>query len=128
MAKYTKKGRKNTGGMIKLARKKRKYEISGFPVYTKIGKDKKKKYRMLGGKKKTKAFAVEFANVLDPATSKIQKIKILDVVENPANPHFVRRKVITKGSIIKTELGNARVSSRPSQHGIVNAVMIEEKK
>ena len=125
MTKHAKRGRKNTGGMINLARKKKKHEIVGFPVHTKIGKDKKKKYRMIGGKMKTKAFAAEFANVLDPATSKVQKTKILDVLENPANPHFVRRKIITKGSIIKTEIGNAKITSRPSQHGIVNAVMIE---
>lgn len=128
MAKYGKKGRKHTGGLMKQIRKKRRYEVTGFPVYTKIGKEKKKKYRTIGGREKTKAFAVEFANVLDISTNKIQKIKILDVIENPANPHFVRRKIITKGAIIKTELGNARVTSRPSQHGIVNAILVEEKK
>jgi len=40
---------------------------------------------------------------------------------------FVRRKIITKGAIIKTELGLAKVTSRPSQDGVVNAVLIEEK-
>ncbi|MEM7825868.1 MAG: hypothetical protein QW412_03355 [Candidatus Aenigmatarchaeota archaeon] len=34
--------------------------------------------------------------------------------------------MVTKGCIIKTEIGNARVTSRPSQDGVVNAVIIEE--
>ncbi|RLI95711.1 MAG: 30S ribosomal protein S8e, partial [Candidatus Aenigmatarchaeota archaeon] len=55
-----------------------------------------------------------------------KKVKILDVLENPANPQLVRSKIVTKGCIIKTELGNAKVTSRPSQHGIVNAVLIKK--
>jgi small subunit ribosomal protein S8e len=46
-------------------------------------------------------------------------------VENPANPHYVRRNIITKGAVIKTELGNAKVTSRPGQDGVVNAALIE---
>lgn len=122
------RGKKRTGGEITLSRKKKKYELGSSPVFPNIGKEKKKKYRTMGGGSKTKAFAVEFANVLDPATNKAQKVKILDVIENPANPHFIRRKLITKGAIIKTDIGNARVTSRPSQHGIVNALKVEEKK
>jgi small subunit ribosomal protein S8e len=123
------KGKKETGGKIILARKKRKRELGSLPVLTRVGKDERKKYRTKGGGEKVKAFSVEFANVLDPKTNVVKKVKILDVLENPANPHFVRRKIITKGAIIKTELGNARVTSRPSQHGIVNAIiLIDEKK
>jgi small subunit ribosomal protein S8e len=122
------KGKKRTGGEIVLARKKKKRELGSLPVLTKIGKEKREKFRTMGGGEKLKAFSVEFANVLDPKTNSAKKVKILDILENPANPHFVRRKIITKGAIIKTELGNAKVTSRPSQHGIVNAILIEEKK
>lgn len=121
-------GKKKTGGEITLTRKKRKYELGSMPVFPEIGKEKKKEYRTKGGGRKVKAFAVEFANVLDPKTNKAQKVKILDVIENPANPHFVRRKLITKGAIIKTEIGNARVTSRPSQDGVVNALALEKEK
>jgi len=99
-----------------------------LPIFTRIGKEKREKYRTKGGGEKIKAFSVEFANVLDPKTNSTKKVKILDILENPANPHFVRRKIITKGALIKTELGNARITSRPSQHGIVNAILVEEKK
>ena len=122
------KGKKHTGGLIRLARKKRKRELGSLPILTKIGKEKKKVERTKGGGKKVKAFSVEFANVLDTASNTVKKVKILDIISNPANPHFVRRGIITKGAVIKTEIGNARVTSRPSQHGVVNALMIEEKK
>jgi len=124
------KGRKRTGGEITIARKKKKRELGKSPVFTRIGKEKKVSYEMKGGGRKIKAFAVEFANVLDPKTNQSKKVKILDVIENPANPHFVRRKSITKGAVIRTEIGNARITSRPSQEGTVNAIALttEEKK
>jgi small subunit ribosomal protein S8e len=123
-------GRKKTGGLIRPHRKKRKYELGSLSVHTKIGKMKLRHVKMKGGKIKIKAASVEFANVLNPDTNKMQKAKILDVLANPANPQWIRSKIITKGTIIKTEVGNARVTSRPSQHGIVNAVALttEEKK
>jgi small subunit ribosomal protein S8e len=121
------KGRKHTGGEIVIRRKKRKYELGRQAIHVKIGKEKKFVLRTKGGGKKIRAMSVEFANVLDPATKKVQKTKILDVLENAANPQLVRSKIITKGAIIKTELGNARITSRPTQHGIVNAVIVEGK-
>lgn len=121
------KGKKATGGKIKLARKKRKYELGSLPLQTRIGKESRVMKRAKGGKLKIKASSVEFANVLDPNTRTSKKVKIIDILENLANPHFVRRGLITKGCIIKTEIGNARVTSRPSQHGIVNAILVESK-
>jgi small subunit ribosomal protein S8e len=121
------KGRKETGGKIILARKKRKYELGSLPIHTKVGEEKRIVVRTKGGGKKVKAQSVEFANVFDPKTKITKKVKILDVVENRANPQFIRSKIVTKGSIIKTELGNALVTSRPSQHGVVNAVLIQEE-
>lgn len=124
---HGKRGRTETGKEMKIARKKRKYELGRYPAHTKIGKEKRKIERTKGGGRKVKALAVEFANVFDKKTNTAKKVKILGVEENPANPHFVRHGIITKGCIIKTEIGLARVTSRPSQHGVVNAVLIEEK-
>jgi small subunit ribosomal protein S8e len=124
---HGKKGRKITGGIVKIARKKRKYELGSLPLHTKIGKEKKLLKRVKGGKIKVKLSFAEFANVLDPKTSQTKKVKILSVVSTPSDPHLARRNIITKGAIIKTELGNARVTSRPSQNGVVNAILIEEK-
>ncbi|HHC19323.1 MAG TPA: 30S ribosomal protein S8e, partial [Euryarchaeota archaeon] len=35
--------------------------------------------------------------------------------------------IITKGTIIETEVGLARVTSRPGQVGIINAVLIQSR-
>jgi len=119
------KGRKETGGLIRRHRKKRKYELGNLPVMTKIGEEVRKRYRSKGGGIKVKAFSVKYANVFDRKTGRSKKVEILDVVENPSDPQLVRRKVITKGAVIKTELGLARVTSRPGQDGVVNAILLE---
>jgi small subunit ribosomal protein S8e len=120
-------GRKPTGGEIVIARKKRKYELGNLPVHTKIGEPRISIIKTKGGGRKVRAFSVQFANVLDQRSKAVKKVKILDIVSNAANQHFTRRGIITKGSVIKTEIGNAKVTSRPSQHGTVNALMVEEK-
>jgi len=44
------------------------------------------------------------------------------------DPHYTRMNVITKGCIVNTEIGRVKVTSRPTQHGVVNGILIEEKK
>ncbi|MEJ2243385.1 MAG: hypothetical protein P8X87_02435 [Candidatus Bathyarchaeota archaeon] len=56
-----------------------------------------------------------------------QKVKIDRVIKNPANVDYDRRGVITKGTMIATSLGTARVTSRPGQDGKVNAVLVDKK-
>jgi small subunit ribosomal protein S8e len=121
-------GKKVTGGIIHLHRKKRRYQRSSLPLHTKVGKEVKWIIRKRGGIKKINLASTEFANVIDPKTNKARKVKILDVLKNQADPHLVRSRIITKGAIIKTELGEARVVSRPSQDGLVNATIVPEKK
>ena len=121
------KGKKHTGGKVKVSRRKRKFELGSNPLLTKLGRGRKKVVKTKGGKKRVKALAARYANVYDPSTKKTNKVEIKDIIENPANPHFVRRGIITKGTSIETELGVARVTSRPSQRGIVNAVLVNEK-
>lgn len=95
---------------------------------TRIGKRNVKAKKSRGGNEKLKLLSVEKINVSDPKTKKVKRVKILSVEKNPSNPHFVRRNIVTKGAIVKTEIGSAKVTSRPGQDGIVNAVLIEEKK
>src|SRR5881296_1264151 len=54
------------------------------------------------------------------------KSKLLRVIRNPANVDYQRRGVITKGAIVETELGQARVTSRPGQDGVINAILLEK--
>jgi small subunit ribosomal protein S8e len=65
-------------------------------------------------------------NVTDPATGKSEKTQIQRVLKNSANVDYERRGVITKGSIVLTALGQARVVSRPGQDGVVNAILTQK--
>ncbi len=117
--------RKPTGGFYKRARKKRKYELGREQVETLVGERKIKKVRVRGGNYKIKLFADKYANVYDPKQKKVVKAEIEGVAENPAHVHYSRRNVVTKGAIIATEIGKAKVTNRPSQEGVINAVLIE---
>ena len=120
--------RKSTSGLYKKIRKKKKKDFGSdfFPI--KIGKERKKLVKGLSRIKKQRILQTDKVNVTDTSTGKTQITKILDVKENPANPHFVRMGIVTKGAIIETELGLAKVISRPGQHGVVNALLVKEKK
>jgi small subunit ribosomal protein S8e len=63
-------------------------------------------------------------NVTDPEKNETYRAELEDVEENSANMDYQRRKVITRGTIIKTSEGKARVTSRPGQDGVINAVKI----
>ena len=63
-------------------------------------------------------------NVYDKNEKKYKKSKIMTIVSNPANRHFVRRNILTRGAIVKTDLGNARITSRPGQEGTINGVLV----
>ena len=66
------------------------------------------------------------ANIADSKTNKFTKAKIETVLESPANRHFTRRNILVKGTIIQTDKGKARVTSRPGQDGVINAILIKE--
>ena len=118
--------RKPSGGRIRFARKKRKYEIGREKQETGIGELRLKLVRTRGGNRKVRVLMGDMANVIDPESNKAKKVKILSVLENPANPHYVRRNIITKGVIIQTDLGKAKVTSRPGQDGTINAVLVKK--
>jgi small subunit ribosomal protein S8e len=95
------------------------------PSQTIVGEPRITKKRGRGGKMKLRALAVSHVSVTDPATGKSQKTEIRSVLKNPANVDYQRRGVITKGAILDTPLGQAKVTSRPGQDGVVNAVLIQ---
>jgi small subunit ribosomal protein S8e len=120
----TRSRRTTSGGLYKPYRKLKQYETGSMPTYTKVGKAKLRNDVMTGGNAKTRVLSADVANILDPKTRKYVRARIETVVENPANRNLVRRNVITKGTIIQTDKGKARVTSRPGQHGTVNAVLV----
>ncbi|AEB96003.1 MAG: 30S ribosomal protein S8e [Metallosphaera sp.] len=119
--------RKITGGKKNISRGKRKHEIGSQPTETKISnEDVREKTRGLGGNFKVRLTYVSYANVLNPGDGSIKKVKIQEVLESRANREYARRGIIVKGSIIRTEMGRAIVTSRPGQHGVINAVLIQQ--
>lgn len=117
--------RKPSGARYIPFRIKRAREIGRDPLYTKVGEESKARaHRGRGGRASYSLTAAAHANVLEG--KKIFKTKITSVVENKASRHFVRQNVITKGAIIKTDAGLARVTSKPTKDGVVNAVLLKK--
>jgi len=120
--------RKASGGRYRPLRKKRKFEIGREQQFAFVGPHKVKLYRVRGASQKVRILNAEWANVTDPNTGKTKKAKIVTVKENPSNPHYVTRNIVTRSAVVETELGLARVTSRPGQDGVVNAVLVQPAK
>tara|TARA_Y100000310_G_scaffold343288_1_gene450191 strand:- start:619 stop:996 length:378 start_codon:yes stop_codon:yes gene_type:complete len=120
----TRSKRKLSGGRYHSSRTKRKYELASRPTLTLLKEKKVKKIRTIGGTPKKVLLSAKEINVTD-TKGKTQKTEILNVLENPANPNLVRRNILTKGTIVETKLGKAKITSRPGQTDIVNGVLVE---
>tara|TARA_Y100000310_G_scaffold128407_1_gene127586 strand:- start:2190 stop:2570 length:381 start_codon:yes stop_codon:yes gene_type:complete len=117
--------RKPTGGRYKQQGRKKKFHETGKqPALTRLEKRRNKYVRAMGAHRKVRLLSSDKANLYDPKAKKYEQVKIKAVSENPANRHFVRRNIMTKGTVIETEKGKAKVTSRPGQDGAVNAVLI----
>ncbi|HOZ36039.1 MAG TPA: 30S ribosomal protein S8e [archaeon] len=122
--------RKATGGVNNAVNAKTKSlsEKGGKFSKTTVAKvDKRFKTRTVGGNKKIKISHAQF--VLVSEGNKTIKAKVIDVTENPANKHFVRQKIITKGAILKVDVDGketrVKVTSRPGQSGQVTGVFVK---
>jgi len=120
--------KKASGGRKRAYRIKRKFEEGRFPAETVMGETKKKTVLGRGNCVKVKVLSDKYACVTNLKDGKTEKVEIARVVKNPANVDYNRRGVITKGAVIETSLGLARVTSRPGQDGVINAVLISEGK
>jgi small subunit ribosomal protein S8e len=116
--------RKRTGGRLRAVRKKRRFEIGRELQTATVGTGTVKTYRVRGGNIKLRILTATTINVYDPASKKMQPAKVVTVRENPANPNYVQRNIITRGAIVETELGLVRVRSRPGQDGVLNGVRV----
>jgi small subunit ribosomal protein S8e len=118
-------GRKLSGGRKVALRGRRKFEIDRYQNDATLGPIDIVSREVRGRNTKTAFKAVDFANITDPASNKTIRAKILRVAKNNANKDYERRGVISKGAVLETEAGPARVLSRPGQHGTVNAIAIK---
>ena len=83
-----------------------------------------RKIRTRGGNEKHRLAGDNVINLVD-AEGKAQTAEIFGVIENAANPNYVRRNIITKGAVVDTAAGKAKVTSRPGQDGVINGVLLE---
>jgi len=118
------KGRKITGGKYLKNRKKKSYEIAGQRRIIKLSEDKRKKQRTRGGNEKIVLLSAKTINILGK-DRKMKKAEIKNVLETPSNRFLARQNIITKGTILDTTLGKARVINRPTQEGVLNGILIE---
>ena len=119
--------RKITGGKRGFYRSKRRFESGRYPTETRLDERRTTVVVGRGGSTKLRLFREKLANVTTPDSRKTEKVEIERVVRNPVNVDFDRRRILTRGAIIGTRLGEAVVTSRPGQDGIVNALLLKAK-
>ena len=114
-----------TGGRRRRVRKKQNHEQGSAPTETTVGEDELKVTETRGGTTKVRAVSRSVASVA--TDDGVERADVDDVVENPSNPNYVRRNIITKGAVVETSVGTARVTSRPGQDGQVNAELVDDE-
>ena len=117
--------RKTTGGKRKEYRTKRRFESGGHTAETQVGERDARVLSARGGATRLRLLRDAFVNVTIPWERRTEKVEITRVVSNPANADYDRRRVITKGAVIATKLGEAVITSRPGQDGVVNAQLLK---
>ncbi len=116
--------RKRTGGRLRPNHKKKKHELGGESTETQVGEQKLKFVDTRGDTQKVRAITTDTASIA--VGDEVVAAEIENVAENESNPNYARRNIITKGAVLETSEGRARVTSRPGQDGQVNAVLVEE--
>jgi small subunit ribosomal protein S8e len=119
--------RKFTGGKRKPYRTKRAFEAGGFASETSLDDCLRIIRKTHGGRLKTKLLSENYANVTDHSANVTKRVKIIRVISNLVNADYNRRKIMTKGALIETSLGEAIITSRPGQEGVINAVLLSER-
>lgn len=118
--------RKSTGGRKYPNSKRKKREIGGEFSETELGDHEVKHKDARGSGEKVALQQTSTVSVSqDDGTTTQADIEA--VVENPANPDYVRRDIITKGTIVRTSEGRVRITSRPGQNGSLSGVAVEDE-
>ena len=118
------KGRKISGGKYHANRKKKSYEKTNQERFVILGETKRKSIRGMGGQRKTVLLSTNIVNISDG--KKIKKVEITNVLETPQNLFLARQNRLSKGVVIETTAGKARITNRPSREGSVNAILLKK--
>ena len=116
--------KKITGGRKKSYRSKRRFEAGGYASETSLGTSSR---IVSSGLLKVKLLSEKYVNVVDRTEKETKRGEILRVISNPVSADYNRRKIMTKGTLIETSLGEAIITSRPGQDGVINAILSEKK-
>ncbi|MCJ7479249.1 MAG: 30S ribosomal protein S8e [Candidatus Nanohaloarchaeota archaeon QJJ-7] len=122
---HTNSIQKPSGGRSRRYRKPKKHEQGGDFTATTVGEENVERTEATGNKEKLKVKSTGKVNLA--VDGEVEPAEIEAVLENPANPDYVRRNVLTRGAVVRTDKGKARVTSRPGQEGTVNAVLVDEE-
>ena len=122
----TRSKRKISGGINTSALAKKIHALGRLPSNTKVGERRIRELRERGGSSKKALLSVDVINVYDPKEKKYKKLRIKSVVESPSNRNFVKRKIITKGSVVETEAGKVKVTSRPGQEAGISGILVKK--
>jgi small subunit ribosomal protein S8e len=117
--------KKLTGGKRRPGRVRRAFEADDYPFEPVVGDEVRSAKRTRGGRLSYGLRGTREANVYDGSSGKTVKTAIVRVTANKANREYERRGVITRGAMIETDLGTAKVTSKPSDDGVVNAVLVK---
>jgi small subunit ribosomal protein S8e len=122
---HGKPNRKPTGGRYTNAFTKRLAQKGSRPTHTKLAEKKADFVKTKGGGSKVRLLAADKVNLYDPVTKKHSIEAIKTVTDNFADRHFVRHNIITKGAVVMTAKGKAKVTNRPGQEGLINAILLK---
>lgn len=121
---HTKSLRKKTTGLRRSARGKKVRDLGGVWSRTIIGTVRRSISKTKGGDAKV---SLRSSDVMSLSVGgNAEQTKVLTVLENSANPHFVRRNIMTKGAIVQTEKGYAKVTSSPGQAGVLSGILLPD--
>ncbi len=119
---FTKKVSRGTGAERGKGRDKKLAHVGGVFAATKVSdEERRKQVRTRGGNSRTKLKAARYINVVKDG--KVQKTEMVKVLQSH-NPEYTRQNIITKGTIVETKLGKAKITNRVGQDGVVNAVLV----
>ena len=112
-----------SGGRRNKRRSKKSQEMGSPSIETFVAPNKTKMVNSRGSVVKQKILQADTINVTDK-NGKTKRAKITAFVENKASIDYNRRKIVTRGAIVDTELGKVKVTSRPGQIGTLSGKLI----
>jgi small subunit ribosomal protein S8e len=122
---HTKADTKHSGNGTKRLkfRDKKRAEVGNYFSATKMSDaNVTAGRRRRGGAIGVKLKKVGFVNLL--TNDGYKKAKITAIIESPDNRNFARQQILTKGTILNTDLGKAVVLNRPGREGAINAKLV----